>query len=169
MPARAPASMLMLHSVMRPSMESARTAVPAYSITCPVAPSVPICPIMPSARSFAVTPSARRPRTSIFIVFGVCCARHCVAKTCSTSDVPIPNASAPNAPCVLVWLSPQTIVIPGCVSPNSGPMTCTIPCSGESISNNRTPNSLQLLCNAAICLAAIRSVIGVPRGSVGML
>ena len=45
-----------------------------------------------------VTPSASRPRTSIFIVFGFCCARHCVARTCSTSDVPIPNASEPNAP-----------------------------------------------------------------------
>ena len=34
-PARAPASMLMLQSVMRPSIESERTAGPAYSITCP--------------------------------------------------------------------------------------------------------------------------------------
>ena len=33
MPARAPASMLMLQIVMRPSMESARMAEPAYSTT----------------------------------------------------------------------------------------------------------------------------------------
>ena len=33
MPARAPASMLMLQMVMRPSMERARMAEPAYSIT----------------------------------------------------------------------------------------------------------------------------------------
>ena len=26
-----------------------------------------------------------------------------------------------------VWLSPQTIVMPGCVRPSSGPMTCTMP------------------------------------------
>ena len=32
MPARAPASIAMLHSVMRPSMDSARTAEPANSI-----------------------------------------------------------------------------------------------------------------------------------------
>ena len=35
----------------------------------------------------------------------------------------MPKASAPKAPCVLVWLSPHTIVIPGWVSPSSGPMT----------------------------------------------
>ncbi len=29
----------------------------------------------------------------------------------------MPNANAPNAPCVLVWLSPQTMVMPGCVNP----------------------------------------------------
>ena len=38
-----------------------------------------------------------------------------VASTCSTSLVPMPNASAPKAPCVEVWQSPQTIVMPGWV------------------------------------------------------
>ena len=61
-------------------------------------------------------------------VFDLRCSRHCVASTCSTSLVPMPNASAPNAPCVAVWLSPQTTVMPGCVSPCSGPMTWTMPC-----------------------------------------
>ena len=46
-----------------------------------------------------------------------------VASTCSTSVVPMPKASAPNAPCVEVWLSPQTTVMPGWVSPSSGPIT----------------------------------------------
>src|SRR5256886_4602766 len=54
------------------------SASPQYSITWPVAPSVPIWPMMPTARSLAATPSASRPRTSIFMVFGFCCARHCV-------------------------------------------------------------------------------------------
>jgi hypothetical protein len=35
-------------------------------------------------------------------------------------DVPMPKASAPKAPWVLVWLSPQTIVVPGRVKPCSG-------------------------------------------------
>ena len=61
------------------------------------------------------------------IDFGLRCTRHCVARTCSTSLVPIPKASAPNAPCVAVWLSPQTIVMPGWVTPSSGPMTWTMP------------------------------------------
>ena len=43
------------------------------------------------------------------------CSRHCVASTWPTSVVPMPKARAPNAPCVEVWLSPQTIVLPGCV------------------------------------------------------
>ncbi len=168
-PARAPASILILHSVIRPSIDNARTGSPAYSITNPVAPSVPMRPIIPSARSLAVTPSASSPVTWICIVFGFFCGRHWVASTCSTSDVPMPNASEPNAPCVEVWLSPQTIVIPGRVMPSSGPITWTMPCSAESMSNNGTPNSRQFFCSASICFAAIGSVIGRPRGVVGML
>jgi len=61
---------------------------------------------------------------------------------------------------VAVWLSPQTIVIPGCVRPNSGPMTCTIPCSGAPKSNRRTPNSRQLLRIISICAAESGSAIG---------
>ena len=62
---------------------------------------------------------------------GWCWTMHCVASTCSTSLVPIPKASAPNAPCVEVCESPQTIVMPGWVTPSSGPITCTIPCRSE--------------------------------------
>ena len=71
------------------------------------------------------------------------CNRHCDASTCATCDVPIPNASAPNAPCVLVWLSPHTTVMPGCVSPSSGPMTCTIPCRLSPSASSGMPNSSQ--------------------------
>ena len=39
----------------------------------------------------------------------------------------MPNASAANAPCVLVCESPQTTVIPGSVAPCSGPITWTMP------------------------------------------
>ena len=56
-----------------------------------------------------------------------------VASTCSTSLVPMPNASAPNAPWVAVWESPQTIVMPGWVTPSSGPITCTMPWRSEPI------------------------------------
>jgi hypothetical protein len=100
MPARAPASMLMLQTVMRPSIESARMAEPAYSITQPVAPSVPICPMMARMMSFAVTPRGSSPSTVMRKVLGLDCGSVCVASTCSTSLVPMPNASAPNAPCV---------------------------------------------------------------------
>ena len=57
--------------------------------------------------------SASSPEYVMRICLPFFCTRHCVASTCSTSDVPMPNASAPNAPCVDVWLSPHTIVMPG--------------------------------------------------------
>ena len=44
-----------------------------------------------------------------------------MARTISTSLVPIPNASAPNAPWVAVCESPQTIVMPGWVRPELRP------------------------------------------------
>ena len=36
------------------------------------------------------------------IVFGLACISVWVASTCSTSEVPMPNAMAPKAPCVEV-------------------------------------------------------------------
>ena len=75
----------------------------------------------------APTPRPGRPENVTRIVFARFWDSVCVARTCSTSLVPMPNASAPNAPCVDVCESPHTIVIPGCVSPSSGPITCTMP------------------------------------------
>ena len=43
-----------------------------------------------------------------------------VASTSRTWLVPMPNAIAPNAPCVEVCESPQAIVMPGCVRPMLG-------------------------------------------------
>ncbi len=53
MPQRAPASIDMLHSVSRPSIDSARIAEPANSMAWPVAPSAPICAMMASTMSLA--------------------------------------------------------------------------------------------------------------------
>ena len=127
MPARAPASIDMLQRVMRPSIENPLIASPEYSKTWPTPPETPTWPIIPSATSFGVSPSGSDPSKRTSAVFGFTSGSVCVASTCSTSDVPTPNASAPNAPCVEVWLSPQTIVIPGCVTPSSGPITWTMP------------------------------------------
>ena len=128
MPARAPASIDMLHTVMRPSIDSARIASPQYSMTLPVPPAVPIWPMMARMMSLAVTPSGSLPSTVTRMFLALRCCSVCVASTCSTSDVPMPCASAPKAPWVEVWLSPQTIVVPGSVKPCSGPITCTMPC-----------------------------------------
>ena len=53
----------------------------------------------------------------------------------------MPKARAPNAPWVAVWLSPQTMVVPGRVKPCSGPMMWTIPLRGSSKWKSSTPNS----------------------------
>ena len=55
-PARAPASIDMLHTVMRPSIDNDRIASPVYSMTWPVPPAVPMRPIMLRMTSLAVTP-----------------------------------------------------------------------------------------------------------------
>ncbi|CFW07453.1 Uncharacterised protein [Bordetella pertussis] len=59
-------------------------------------------------------------------------ARVWVASTCSASEVPMPQAQAPSAPSVEVWLSPQATVMPGSTRPSSGAITCTMPWSGSS-------------------------------------
>ena len=162
----------MLQTVIRSSIERARIAEPRYSMTCPVPPPMPSRAITASTRSLAVTPGRSVPSMVTASVLGGCCRRLCVARTCDTSLVPIPNASAPNAPCVLVWLSPQTITSPGCVTPSSGPMTCTIPCPSVPSACSSTPKSAQFFSSAAICIAAALSRIGIfpsrPRGVVGV-
>ena len=117
--------------------------------------------------SFAVRPVGSSPANSTSIVRGLRCGRIWVASTCSTSDVPIPIASAPKAPCVEVWLSPQTIVIPGCVRPSSGPITWTMPSRPEPVACSSTPNSSQLARSASSWAFASGSVTG--PGSVGTL
>ena len=102
-------------------------AEPRYSMTWPMPPPVPIAPMIVSATSLAVTPGGSVPSTVTAIVFGRTWGSVCVARTCSTSLVPMPKARAPKAPWVEVWLSPQTMVMPGCVHPCSGPMMWTIP------------------------------------------
>ena len=89
-------------------------------------------------------PARQRPRIDAHRLRRAC-GSVCVASTCSTSLVPMPNASAPNAPCVDVWLSPHTIVIPGCVRPSSGPMTWTMPSRPLPVAKRRTPNSSQFV------------------------
>src|SRR3546814_18453012 len=68
-PARAPASIDMLQIVIRPSIESAHTAEPAYSMTWPVPPAVPIPPMLARNRSLPVPPNGSSPSTVIRLFF----------------------------------------------------------------------------------------------------
>ena len=96
-------------------------------MTWPVPPAVPILPMIARMRSLAVHPNGRPPSTVTRIAFAGAWISVWVASTCSTSDVPMPKARAPNAPWVAVWLSPHTMVVPGRVKPCSGPMMWTMP------------------------------------------
>ena len=98
-------------------------------MTWPVAPPVPMRAMSARIRSLAVTPRTSRAVDLDREASSACAgSRHWVASTWPTSLVPMPKASAPKAPWVLVWLSPQTMVMPGWVRPSSGPITCTMPC-----------------------------------------
>ena len=107
---------------MRPSIERARIAEPRYSMTrADAAADADARDDRRGSRPWPSRRAAGRRRRRPPSCSGRVCGSVCVARTCSTSLVPMPNASAPNAPCVEVWLSPQTIVMPGCVSPSSRP------------------------------------------------
>ncbi len=168
-PALAPHSMLMLHSVMRASMESASMAGPRYSTTYPWPAPVPVWVISVSTRSLAVTPSGSSPVTLTAIVLGRACIRVWVARTCSTSDVPMPKARAPKAPCVEVCESPQTMVMPGWVSPSCGPTTWTMPWSRSPSGWRRMPNSSALRRSASTWVRLTGSLIGWSQSIVGTL
>mmetsp|Transcript_31367 Transcript_31367/g.69168 ORF Transcript_31367/g.69168 Transcript_31367/m.69168 type:complete len:213 (+) Transcript_31367:1127-1765(+) len=159
MPALAPASIAMLQIDMRASIERDCTAAPANSITWPLPPAVPIVPIICNATSFEVTPGLSAPSTRMRMFLPLACTSVCVASTCSTSEVPMPNARAPKAPCVAVWESPHTIVEPGRVKPCSGPIMCTIPCLESSSPKYVRPKSRTFSSSVSTCVLLSASLI----------
>ena len=167
MPVRLPASIAMLHRVIRASIDSARTAGPANSIAWPTAPAAPIRAMIARIRSLAETCGPGRPAMVIRICFGRRCHNVWVASTCATSEAPMPNASAPSAPCVAVCESPQTRVRPGRVMPCSGPTTCTMPWRGSSIPIRSKRCRAALADRSAISPAASGSATGRVRGWLG--
>src|SRR5206468_9677353 len=70
MPARAPPSIDMLQTVMRPSIDRPRMAEPRYSTMCPTPPPVPMRPMIARMMSLAVTPAGRSPSTLIDMALG---------------------------------------------------------------------------------------------------
>jgi hypothetical protein len=60
-----------------------------------VPPAVPIFPMIARTRSFGVTPAGSAPSHRTSIDFDFFCVMVCVASTCSTSLVPMPNARRP--------------------------------------------------------------------------
>jgi len=70
-PARAPASIDMLHTVIRPFIDSLSMTDPRYSITEPTPPPTPMRAMIPRMTSLAVTPKGRLPSTVIAIDRGL--------------------------------------------------------------------------------------------------
>ena len=132
-------------------------------------PFTPSVLMMLRMTSLAKHPLPREPVTVILLTFGFWMARHCVASTSRTWLVPMPKATVPNAPWVLVWLSPHAMVMPGCVSPSSGPMTCTMPCFPEEGSKKRMPDPRRLCSSAEIMPSASTSMNGLFRVCVGRM
>ena len=160
----------MLHTVRRASIDRPAIAEPAYSMTWPAAPAAPIRAMIASTTSLAQTPLPSRPSIAIRIVFGRRCQSDWVARTCVISVAPMPNASAPNAPCVDVWLSAHTMIVPGQLKPCSGPTTCTMPCRGsvEAEAGDAGGGAVrhQRLRHAALFRIADRREIAAGRGNV---
>ena len=173
MPARAPASMDMLQMVIRASIDSFSMASPRYSMTWPWPPPVPILAMMARIRSLDVTPGRSSPETLTAMVLNGLSGSVWVARTCSTSEVPMPKAMAPNAPCVAVCESPHTTVVPGWVRPSWGPTTWTMPCSRSPMGCRRMPNSSALERSVAIWVRDVGSLMSSiappPMPSVGTL
>ncbi len=81
----------------------------------------------------------------------------------------MPKAIAPKAPWVLVWESPQAIVVPGWVMPCSGPTMWTMPCLPVLRSKKVMPNSRQFRRSSLIIASASGSGKGSANRSVGTM
>jgi hypothetical protein len=81
MPHRPPASIDMLHNVMRPSIDRTAIALPANSTACPRAPSAPMRAMTASAMSLAPMPAVALPLTTTRIRLGFFCHSVCVIRT----------------------------------------------------------------------------------------
>ncbi len=115
MPGRAPASMLMLQTVMRPSIEKradCRAGVLNHAAGCAVGADLADDGENDvlgrhAARQFALDRDAEG--------FGLGLRQRLRGQHVLDFAGADAEGQAPNAPCVAVWLSPQTIVMPGLV------------------------------------------------------
>ena len=91
--------------------------------------------------SLELTPGANRPSTRTSYVFGSALEQGLGGEDHLDLARADPECECAERPVRRVCESPQTIVMPGWVSPICGPMTWTIPCEGEPIPWSGTPNS----------------------------
>ena len=118
MPFLPPASIAILHRVMRSSMESFITASPLHSIARYVAPSTPISPITFKMTSFAIIWSGNVPVNSKHMDSGTLTQSFPVPRINAASVLPIPVENIPKAPDVEVWESVPNKTSPGRLNPS---------------------------------------------------
>ena len=98
MPVIAPNSTAILHNVSLDSISRSVIADPVNSTAWPLAPLDPNFDIKCRTISFDVTPVGNFPSIFIRINFGFFLIRVFVAKACSHSVDPTPQANVPKAP-----------------------------------------------------------------------
>ena len=143
MPALAPASIDMLQIVIRPSIERFSIADPRYSITCPVAPAVPIFAMIARMMSFAVTPYPGSPLTvtAIDLATGTKLADLVTGEGAEGIAV-TPDGSE-------VWVTNRAADTISILDPRSLEVRETVACAGFPIRVAMTPDGTRALVSVA--------------------
>ena len=144
---------------MRPSIDSARIALPANSIAWPVPPAVPMRPMIASTTSFARHAARERPFDVHAHVLhlaaspGTAWRARARLRRCRCRA----RGSRTRRAC---WCASRRTPpsCPGSVAPCSGPMTCTMPWRLSRYGKyTLAPNSFMLASSVSICSCAIGS------------
>ena len=129
------------HASARPSIDSARIARRAYSITWPVPPAAPILRDDGEDHVLGAHAARRaRPRRVIRMVFGLRCQQRLRRQhVLDLGRADAEGERAERAVGARCGCRRTPSVMPGRVMPCSGPMTCTMPCRSSPRSNSVMP------------------------------
>ena len=168
-PARRPARSTCCRSSCRPSIESARTASPAYSTTWPTPPPTPTWPIAPRIMSFGVRPYGELPGEFDQHRSGALLCQRLGRQHVLDLGRPDADGERTESPVGGRVRIPADDRRPGWVRPCSGPITCTMPSLPVPVECSSMPNSAQLDLSASSCFLAISSLDGARQSRDGVI